>query len=230
MAKSEARLQARILRRRGASVDSIAATLNVSKSSVSNWCRDVPLSAAQKQRLKENSIKAGGAGRLKGAETNRNRRLAKIQSGEERGRELFSKLSPKEFLVAGAAIYWGEGSKTDHLSFINSDPAMVLFMMQWFKGCFGIRADEFMPRIFINEVHRSRTSTVVTFWSKKLGIPAVQFRKTILIKGTLKKKYENHSKYYGLLSLRIKASSDLKYRILGLIEGLKNSKLPASPV
>ncbi len=67
MAKFEKRLKAIRLRKRGWSIRSIAAHLHVSKASSSAWCSDLELTAIQKKRLVQNSIKAGLQGRLKGA-------------------------------------------------------------------------------------------------------------------------------------------------------------------
>jgi transposase len=48
MAKTKEKQKAVILRKRGKSINEIAHTLGVSKSSVSTWCRDVILTESQK--------------------------------------------------------------------------------------------------------------------------------------------------------------------------------------
>lgn len=228
MAKSAERAQAVRLRRKGKSYLEIAATLNVSKSSVALWCRDVSLTKEQKELLLKKQIKAGGAGRIRGAEVNRSKKLICIQQSETVGAHIFSALSEREFLAVGAALYWGEGSKTDHLSFCNSDPAMILLMLHWFRTFFGVRDEDFMVRIHIHSLHESRISSVIRHWSRVTGLPQSSFTRISYTHAERAKRYPNHVSHFGLLSIRIRKSTGIKYRVLGLIHGLKNSTLPVS--
>ena len=59
MAKSKERLAAVILRRKGASIKEIAKILNVSRGSVSVWCKEVKLTEKQIEKLREKQIAAG---------------------------------------------------------------------------------------------------------------------------------------------------------------------------
>jgi hypothetical protein len=225
MAKFEKRLDARKLRRKGYSIFSIARCLGVSKSSVSVWCRDLKLTQKQANRLLENAINAGHKGRMIGAEMNRRKKEERIAFHKESGEKEIGKLSDRDLLMTGIALYWGEGNKKGKtkLSFANSDPEAILFMYKWFQKAMDVGKNEFMPRIFINEIHGSRIKKVVKFWSSLLNLPIEQFGKPFLLKMKQKKVYENHDNYYGVLALGVRKSTDLKYRILGLINALKNS-------
>lgn len=223
MAKVLERLQAEKLRKRGCSVGEIAKKLHVSKSAASLWCRDVVLSKKQHDTLKKRKIDGGHKGRMIGAQMNHQKKIARIEYHARAGRELFGYLSEREMLIAGATLYWGEGSKKTHLGFINSDKDMVIFMYQWFQSTAGVKKEDFIPRVFINALHRKRDEAIRQYWASLLGLPVSQFRKTAFIKRPNTKKYANHNNYFGMLSLRVRNSTDLKYRILGLIEGLKYS-------
>lgn len=63
MAKSLLRLEARKLRKRGISVRRIAQTLGISKSTVSEWVRDIILTLEQLEMLKGACLKGGELGR-----------------------------------------------------------------------------------------------------------------------------------------------------------------------
>ena len=223
MAKSELMLKAHELRRKTWSVAEIAKKLKISKSSASLWCREVQLTSKQKSQIKERMIRAGHAGRLLGAEKNRQKKLATIAEYERTGETETSHLTQKEFLLIGAALYWGEGSKVGQLSFVNSDKDMILFIYHWFQFAIGVKKQDFMPRIYINDQHIYRKKIIEKYWSTILDIPSAQFRSTVFIKRSQRKQYANHLNYYGLLSLRIRNSTNIKYRILGLITGLKYS-------
>lgn len=224
MAKFEKRLEARRLRKQGLSVVYIAQKLEVSKSSVSIWCNDLQLTRKQREILVRNSASGRLRGSLKGAETNRKKKLECIRFYQLEGEKEIKTLSRRDFLVAGLGLYWGEGTKSGKLSFINSDPAVIMFMYRWFQTVFQLKKEDFMPRISINEMHRPRIKKVVEFWSDLLSIPQKQFGNPTFLKTRAKKIYENYDSYYGVLALRIRKGTELRYRILGLIEAMGKAK------
>lgn len=162
MAKSFLKEQTFSLRKRGASLSDVANLLNISKSTVSLWCKDIKLTKLQKDVLRNKMIQRGHRGRLLGAFTNRRKKEISVESSKKWASELFGQISERDFLLIGIALYWGEGSKSDggHLSFANSDSSMILFMYKWFQEFFRVSPDDFIPRIYINEVHRLRIETV----------------------------------------------------------------------
>lgn len=224
MAKFEKRMRARDLRRRGWSIRSIASRLEVSRASASIWCRDLVLTHKQQEHLRVNAIKAGHAGRMKGAQMNHERKQARISFHREAGAKEIISLSPRDALVAGIALYWAEGSRKSRLAFVNSEPEMIVLMSWWFEKIMGVRKNEFMPRIFINDIHRPRIGKVLNFWSDLLRLPRSQFGNPVFLKKRPRKIYENYDSYYGVLSLGVRRSGELKYRVLGLIEALKNAE------
>lgn len=224
MAKVEERLKTENLRRQGWSIGAIARKINVSKSSVSNWCRDIELTKKQREILTRRAIEGGHRGRMLGSAVNHQRKIERIAYHVQEGKKQFETLSPRELLLVGTAIYWGEGTKKSELGFINSDADMIVFMYRWFQIALGVKKADFKPRILINSLHKRRDKIVKRYWSKLLGLPVSQFRKTTYVKRPNTKKYSNHDSYFGLLTLRVRNSTELKYKILGLIEGLKYSK------
>lgn len=205
----------------------IAKKLQISKSSVSLWCADIPLTVSQQKRLIENSRNGSVKGRLIGAAMNRKKKLDAIALAREGGKRSIKKLSHYERMLVGLGLYWGEGVKADksHLSIVNSDPHLIKFMHTWFREVFKVDKSAFSPRVFINHVHRSRERQILTFWSELLGIPSKQFGRTVFLNINSKKVYENHNSYYGVLALRVRKGTALKYRILGLIEALGGGKI-----
>ena len=116
--KLEERRQARRLRGGGLPLAEIAARLGVSKSSVSLWVRDVPFQPLP--RLPR--------GRRREPNALQRRKQAEIDRLLREGQARIGRLSERELLVAGVALYAGEGSKGDGaVKFANSDPRMVRF-------------------------------------------------------------------------------------------------------
>ncbi len=222
MALFDKKIKAHLLRREGKSIKDIAAILSVAKSTASVWCQEITLTRSQQEKLFKKQIEAGHLGRMRGAEVNRKRKLGNIATQEQIARELVGKISERDRLMLGIGLYWGEGVKaaSSGTALVNSDPAIALYARDWFEQL-GVKREDFSPYIFISDTHRSRESELYTFWSKHLSIPRSQFHKVVFLKGRRKKVYENHNSYYGILTLRVRRSTNLKYKILGLIKEVK---------
>lgn len=224
MAKFKEKNKAQELRKKGKSIKEIAKQLHVSKSTVSVWCQAIQLTKKQIFELNQKMLRGGYIGRLKGAAIQRKRYLQKVNNLTQEGKILIHKLSTYELLVAGAALYWGEGNKKDRIvGFSNSDPEVIKFIMSWFRKAWRLSEDRFYLRVGINKIHKKRDDEVKRYWSKVANIPLKQFRKTTFIKAKNKKIYKNFYTHFGTLTIRITKSSELQYKTLGLIEGLAKS-------
>jgi hypothetical protein len=160
------RQQARQLRRTGLPLAEIAARLGVAKSSVSLWVRDVefqPLPPVTR-------------GRRRAPNALQRRRQAEIDRLVTEGRVRIGRLSEREFLVAGVALYAGEGSKSDgSVLFANSDPRMILFFCSWLRHFFPIDESRLRVRLYLHQ--GLDLAAAMVFWSELTGIPESQFAK-----------------------------------------------------
>ncbi len=150
-------------------------------------------------------------------------RLNKEKRLQRAGAQEVGKLSRRELFVVGLALYWGEGYKgsSNELGFTNSDPAMILFFIQWLFSVYGIPRERLIIRVSINAMHSYRVRDVERYWSRLTGIPLSQFTMTSLIKAASKKRYANESKHFGTLRVKVRSGTDLRRRILGSIGKLK---------
>jgi hypothetical protein len=164
--KLRERQQARRLRQAGLPLAEIAARLGVSKSSVSLWVRDV-----------EFQPRPGVTrGRRRGPNALQRRRQAEIDRLVEEGRARIGRLSEREFLIAGVALYAGEGSKEDgRVRFVNSDPRMVVFFCSWLRHFYKI--DEARLRLTLYLHQGLELEAAVEHWSALTGVPPSQFGK-----------------------------------------------------
>lgn len=220
MAKSKQKLKARELRYQGFSIIKIADVVKVAKSTVSLWCRDIELTEKQKLVLlnsKENGLKRG---QLMGAEMQKNKRLEKISKYKQEGISQLSDLTSRESFVGGLALYLAEGSKSSGVIFTNADPLIIKFMMNWFVENFQISKQNFTFYLIINEIHKPREQIIQNYWINYLNISNSQFRKTSFVRSKQKKIYDNYDNYYGTIHFKILKSTDLLYKIKGLIDGL----------
>jgi transcriptional regulator with XRE-family HTH domain len=222
MAKVQEKQEALRLRRKGFSIKEIAKKLKVSKGSVSLWCQDIELNANQKELLKQKQTAAGSVGRSLGAEMNRQKRLTAIQYHKENGVTEVGQLSKRDLFLLGIGLYWGEGVKSRNgmAALVNSDVELITLGKKWFEECLGVSKEDFRPYVYVSAHHASRQEKIIQFWSNELSLPVKSFN-VILLKDRPKKVYENHEAYFGVMHLRVKSSTDLKYRIQGLIDACK---------
>jgi transcriptional regulator with XRE-family HTH domain len=162
--KTDQQAAARRLRARGLTLAEIAGQLQVAKSSVSRWVRDVPFASSARRtgaRTRPNRL--------------RDRRLAEIAELDAAGRARIGVLSDDAFLAAGVALYAGEGSKRDGVvAFANSDPAMVAFFCRWLRRYFVIEEARLRARVYLHT--GLDLDAAYAHWSRITGIPVCQFQ------------------------------------------------------
>ena len=211
-------------RQKGHSISEIAKELGMRKTgSISKWCRDIFLTSDQIERLAEKQKSGSYKGRMKFLEGLRKTRVEETKRLKQEGFNEIGKLSKRDLLIAGIAMYWSEGyrySGGEQVGFTNSDPRMILFMLKWFKEICGVSDDRFSLQVKINKIHKNRIIKIEKYWSKITNIPFSQFNKTVLIKTKSKKVYPNNNNYYGTLRITIRRGTPIRRKINGWIEGL----------
>ena len=159
--------QARRLRRAGLPLAEIAAALGVSKSSVSLWVRDVEFTGP---------VVRSARGRRRDPHALHRRKQGEIERLLEEGRARVGRLSEREFLVAGVALYAGEGTKRDGaVRFANSDPRMIVFFCYWLRRFFEVDESRLRVRLYLHE--GLDLAATIAYWSALTGVPPSQFVK-----------------------------------------------------
>src|SRR5690606_34066853 len=102
------------------------------------------------------------------------RKAAEIEEMRERAIALVGQVSDRDLLVAGIALYAGEGAKRDGcVKFANSDPAMVRLFLRWVRTFFDIDESRLLFRLYLHE--GLDLDSAHGFWSELSGIPLHQF-------------------------------------------------------
>ncbi|MBU2541985.1 hypothetical protein KJ785_00295 [Patescibacteria group bacterium] len=205
------RTKAEKMRLCGLSYKEIQKDIPVSKSTLSLWCRDIKLTIKQKKRLGSLYDK-----QHKGAKTNQ--RNAEIRRAEERkkGSKLITKTTDKKLLVAGAMLYWAEGTKKQHTAIANSDPSFIVFFIKWLGLVLNIKPSKIKAQLHIHNCYDEEKEK--KFWSKITKIPLENFDKTYI--KPVSSDYRKNKLYHGTLRLRVsgKKSTYVKEQILGMVE------------
>lgn len=215
--KLDLRFKARDLREKGLSIQEIEKELRVSRSSVSIWVRDVPLTKEQIDKLYRNKR----TGALKGsyiASLNKIRKSQELTKKlKEEGEKEVGDLSKREFFLIGVAMYFAEGDKSGkNVAFSNSDPRAIKFMADWFLKVCKIPRDKFKCDLYIHD--NLDESEAKKYWSKLIGIPLEQFRKSYIVKNN-KNRLRKVKHIYGVLRIGT-SNANLHRKIMGWISGI----------
>ena len=208
--KLELQQEARWLRATGMTMPEIAEKLGVSRSSVSLWTRDVPI-----------PLSAKGRRRSTGPRRNRlhDAKMAEIERLKAEGIARIGQLSEREFLVAGAALYAGEGTKPGNaVCFANSDPRMMAFFCAWLRHVVDIDESRMRMRIYLHE--GLDLEAAQHHWSSVTGVAVEQFGKPYRAVADSSIRVTKH--VYGCAYLRY-SSATAHRMVMGLVDALLSS-------
>jgi hypothetical protein len=169
------------LRKKGFSYSEIRERINVPRSTLSLWLRNVALSGEQQKKLQDR--------RSKTAKLNSEKRILRtsklIKELKESSAKDIKDISRREFWLMGIILYWRErlssGNETDlknGVRLISSDPDIINFFIRWLKEVGGIKKEELKFDIFMKKDNTLSPETVksaVLYWSQETGFPKEEF-------------------------------------------------------
>lgn len=188
----EVRAQVERLRKSGKTYAEIQQKFPIPKSTLSVWLnkrfpekynRSVQLKHLEKARV------------LASASITKARR-ERERVAQERGHTIAGALNLNDVALQKALLamlYWAEGSKyqgVHGLKFTNTDPRMALLYITLVRKCFTLDESRLRVRVHVHHYHDRRK--VLSFWSKLLNVPLVQFEKTYLKKRSKTKRFRQN--------------------------------------
>lgn len=190
----------------------IAEELGVSRSSVSLWVRGVTPEAPMRRH-------APGPRRPNRLQRAKAERLAAVHAD---ALEAIGRLSPRDLLIAGLALYAGEGTKRDgDLTFANSDPRLVRLWCLFLRRF--VQPDERRLRARLYLHQDCDLAASIRFWAAVAAIPPEQFTKPYRAVADPSIRDRRHE--HGCLHVRY-ASTEAHRYVLGLIDALLSSPEP----
>lgn len=172
------REEATKLRRKGLSYKEILEKVPVAKSTLSEWLQKIPLTEDEKAVLKRRRDSNISVGRIRAAASLHSLRVARDGILFEEAKKEFKIYKSDPFFYVGLALYWAEGAKrNDTFTFTNSDSDMVSVMLNWMERFFKIHRREVNARLYIHKPYAHENCEA--HWSRAIGIPIGNFRKTI---------------------------------------------------
>ncbi len=214
------------LRTKGLSYSEIQKYVPVSRASLSLWLKPIKLSKKQKRHLKEKQTLSA----LKGAQARKNQRIALTEKIISESKKQIGPISLRELWLLGIMLYWAEGSKEKDnniglgVQFSNSDPKMIRLFLKWLVEICGVDKKDIYFDIFIHENSKNNLDKVMDYWSRSTGFSKIHFPHIYFKKNKIKTNRKNvGDSYFGLVKLRVKASSNLNRKIAGWTQGVIES-------
>lgn len=222
--KLEEKLLVQSLRKKGFSYREIMLHVSVVKDTVSRWCRDIPLTEQQIQRLIKNKELGLRKGVLIAAENKRKKRIETTEKITQEALKEIGRLTERDKFITGISLYAAEGNKADNNSgFSNADPKLIKFMTNWFLKFAKVPKNKLRGAIWLHEGLNEINAK--EFWSNLTNIPLNQFHKTYIAKNIINsKKIRKNIHSFGVFSIRFSGVT-IHRKIMGWIAGVFEGKL-----
>lgn len=215
------------LRLEGKTYGEIRGIFKIPKSTLSGWFSNLKVSGRAKKILE--SKKKNGYYKL--IEFNKTRTLDILKENENIRKQYESrvdKLSDRELMILGAALYWGEGYKNfnqkksvyPYICMGNSDPEMIITFIHFLEKILGITKDRIRAPIFIYP--GIVPEEAINYWQKLTKIPREHFRCQMALSRASQGKRPKNLLPYGTLQLRVIKRQEF-FKIRGLIDGIIKS-------
>ncbi len=209
--------RARILRRKGYSINQILEKTGYSKASVSVWVRDIVLTNKQKKKITQRGRS------VQSIEKRRVNRLvneyAKRRLLIDEAKKDIGSITQKDLRLIGTILYLGEGAKTKRntVSVANSDPAVIKIMIRFLREVCAVPNTKF--RGHIHTFAHANIEKTERYWSKITDIPRKQFYKTYA-KPSSASLQKRKTLPFGTFDLSVNDTKVL-LKIMGWIEKIK---------
>jgi transcriptional regulator with XRE-family HTH domain len=209
------------LRSEGKSIRDIAKILNVSKGTVSIWCRNVKLTPEQIEHLNnrnpiyENSLYGAKARAEKAREVRRQHQ----NDGKKRAKDM------DPLHMAGCMLYWAEGAKSKNTCKIsNTDYYLLRMFIKFLTKEFGITKKDLTVRINCYTNNGKSLKEIEDYWLKQLGLCRYNLIKSCENKVPISSKrlHRKNKHIFGTCDIRVKKSTMISQHIFGAIQEYAN--------
>jgi len=216
--------KAKELRSQGLSYQEISDKVDVTKSTVYYWARDIKLGSAAKKRVEKKRKDALRRGLVAYNNTHselRSQEAAAIrEKHKEKAANEIKSISRQNLKLIGAALYWAEGNtKNRHcFRFANSDPDMIKVTVKFLHEICNVPNGRIKARIHLYP--RTNRSKAISYWSRVAGLPKKNFYKSqVQISRASKSRRAKNTLPHGTLHLTV-CDTELACRVKGWIRGL----------
>lgn len=194
------------LRKSGYSYGYISKMTGLSKSTLSNWLTNVPY------KPNKETIDTIGKARAASGLAKSIMRKKTFEEARAEARTDIRGVSKRDLFMLGLGLYIGEGSKSHNtVRIVNSDYKIIRISMRWFNEVIGVPKSNFA--VCIHMYPDSNEKEVLKFWSKTLGLPLGQFRKSHVDYRIDKKVSRKGKLPFGTAHVTVKSCGNKKFGV-----------------
>lgn len=212
--KKDKKIEAIKLRKQNKSYSEIAEVLNVSKSTVSYWFKNIVWSENIKKQLTKRAQKISEE-RLDRLNELKKKKWKKVYANaEEDAIKEFGKLKNKILFSTGLSLYWGEGDKNflnGQVRVSNVDYRLLYTFNIFLREICNVDVEKIKAYVLLYPDLDSREC--LEYWSKNVKIAKDKFFKSVLIQG----KHKTRKLSHGVCSISV-CDKQLKKKILVWID------------
>ena len=190
------------LRKKGTSLPYINTKLQIPKSTLSYWFKDIELTASQKAKLHQKWKDALVIARQGAAKWHNQQKADRLAAAKVRAMGTLAKVDiadPAILELSLAVLYLAEGyKKNPETGLGSSDPATLRFFLKGIETVFDYDVSIVRCELYLRA--DQDPLTLKKYWAKELGLPPTNFKQVNLDQRSAgKKTYET---YKGVCSLR----------------------------
>lgn len=215
------------MRLEGKSYGEIMKALDLpSKGTLSGWFRKIKLTPEARRKLRKNTLIAWKQKFFKFNKERTERINSENKMITSEAAKSVPKLSRRDLLLIGSALYWGEGTTREYkynqmhrIAFSNSNPDMIRIFMKYLREVLNVNDQKIHPEI---QLHPNiGENKAKAFWSNITNLPQSKFYTYRPVNKSSKFIRPKHFLPYGTLNLRV-YKRQLFYRVRGYIQGIIN--------
>tara|TARA_B100000745_G_scaffold49034_1_gene29357 strand:- start:9345 stop:10016 length:672 start_codon:yes stop_codon:yes gene_type:complete len=174
------------------SYSEIKRQLGVSKSTLSYWLKEYPLSERKIKELRKKGWEKGEVSRERFRNTMRRKQEAVDKKILKKYLAQFKRINNDSYFIAGLMLYLGEGDKKNRarIGLANTDPFIIIFFIEWLQRFLKTPKEKIRIQLHLYEAMNIKKET--RYWQKVTKIPLGQFYKI-----QVRKRKKNSFSYEG---------------------------------
>lgn len=156
----------------------IAERVKVSKSTLSRWLENLPLTDERILELRREAWSRGETSRERFRQTMRAKRDERDRQTYLRQKKKLARISEQSMFIAGLMLYAAEGDKKSKadIAFTNTDPILILFFARWIVRFLGFPKEKLRIQLHLYENMDVKAEEL--FWMRELGMSKGQLWKS----------------------------------------------------
>lgn len=173
--KTQEKEQARLLRQQGLSLAEISKKIEIPKSTVRSWVKDIELTEGQIKNLETKGNSINTMKRISAMNVERFRNLRKQYQEEGKQYALKNDL----LHLKGCMLYWAEGAKSrGTCKFANTDPHMITLFKGFLDKTFDLDKSKYSVHVNYYTNNGLTLEDIENYWLNLLDLPRSCLRKS----------------------------------------------------